>query len=66
MPALTDFLGWLQNWMNTPQFTETRDKYIALHSKLKYEKDEETRGYLLAQIRQLEGSVHLLYKKQSK
>ncbi len=56
-PGLTDFSDWLDDWMNTPQFMETRDKYIALHMKLRHEKDQETRRYLLAQIRQLELSV---------
>lgn len=56
-PDLIDFSHWLEQRMNSGQFIAMRDKYIDLNTKLKLEKDDEIRGYLLAQIRQLEASV---------
>jgi hypothetical protein len=55
--SLPDFSEWLTSWIQTARCNETRDKYITLHLKLKQEKDQEIRGYLLAQIRQLEASL---------
>ena len=52
-PDLIDFAVWLNGLINTEEFKKIQEEYIALHKKLKYEKDQELRGYLLAQVRKL-------------
>ena len=56
-PTLADFTLCLEDWMNTDEFKKTRDQYITLHKKLKYERDQELRSYLLAQIRIIENNI---------
>jgi hypothetical protein len=58
-PFLIDFTEWLSIFMNSGEFKITTEKYIALHIKLKFEKDQEMRTYLLGQIRQLENKISL-------
>ncbi len=53
-PLFADFAVWLDRLMNTAEFKKISDEYISLHKRLKYERDQELRGYLLAQIRILE------------
>jgi hypothetical protein len=53
-PLLADFAIWAEDMMNKSAFKEIIFEYIALHKRLKYEKDEELRGYLVARARQLE------------
>ena len=55
-PALADFSNWLQQLIRSEPFLKTRDEFIRLNTKIKYEKDQEIRGYLLAQIRQLKAN----------
>ena len=56
-PALSDFSAWVETLTNTEVFKKISDEYTVLHKRLKFEKDEELRGYLLARIRQMGNSV---------
>jgi hypothetical protein len=56
-PTLADFTVWVETVKNSESFKKMSEEYTVLHKKLKFEKDAELRGYLLAQIRQIENSV---------
>ena len=51
---LADFSKWLSEFEKSEQFQKIKEKYIEINKRLLLEDDTEMRGYLLAQLRQLE------------
>lgn len=53
-PNLSDFSDWLAKYLETEFFITLSTKFIDINKRLKTERDNETRGYLFRQARQLE------------
>ncbi len=51
---LFDFSDWLKKFISTEKFIKLSAKFIDISKRLKIEDDNETRSYLLQQLRQLE------------
>jgi hypothetical protein len=51
---LSDFSEWLKLYLATEKFIKLSAKFIDINKRLKNESDDETRLYLIRQMRQLE------------
>jgi hypothetical protein len=57
MHALEDFSLWLESFISSKDFFNRSNKYIEIYRRLKTEKDNEMRHYLLEQAQQLESGL---------
>ena len=51
--VLAGFSAWLEQLINMEEFKVLSEKYIQIQTRLKTERDQETRGYLIRQASQL-------------
>ena len=56
-PELSDFCNWLTKYLESEKFKQLSTKFIDLNKRIKIEKDNETRTYLLKQTWQLENEA---------